>query len=145
MTYKLVSPPVEEPITLAEAKLHLRETGTDQDALITSLIQTAREYVEDSTGRMLMLQTWDLFLDEFCEHWYDQDLNMYRPPLQSVTHIKYTDTQGVLQTMDAIDYQVDANSEPARLLPAYAEFWPSTQQILDLSLVTARLLMCLKK
>lgn len=131
MTYKLVSPPVEEPITLAEAKLHLRETGTDQDAFITSLILTARQHVESVTNRVLMLQTWDLFLDEFVEHWYDQELTIDKLPFQSVVHIKYTDSQGVLQTMEASDYQVDSNSEPARIMPAYGEFWPSTQKILN--------------
>lgn len=131
MTYKLLSPPAEEPITLAEAKLHLRETGTDQDALITRLIRVARGHVESATNRALMLQTWDLYLDEFECDGFEQELTIYQPPFQSVTHIKYTDDQGVLQTMDAADYQVDNKTEPARIVPAYGEVWPSTQKILN--------------
>jgi uncharacterized phiE125 gp8 family phage protein len=136
MTYKQLEAPDTEPVTLSEAKLHLRETGTDQDTLITSLIQTAREYVENKTGRALMPQTWDLYLDEFIDDddigmGIEQEITIYRPPFSSLVHIKYTDYNGDLQTMDAADYQLDDNSEPARLTPAYGEIWPSTLEILN--------------
>lgn len=60
----LYSPPVQEPVTLAEAKTHLRVTYTDDDALIAELITAARQWFEEQTYRALVTQTWDLKLDE---------------------------------------------------------------------------------
>lgn len=57
-----VTDPDIEPVTLAEMKLHLRAYGSDtsEDALISSLITSAREWVEQYTGRALIDQSWRL-------------------------------------------------------------------------------------
>ena len=53
-----LTPPAAEPLTLAEAKLHLRVDAdiTDDDSLITALIVTARQQAEHRTGRSLVSQ-----------------------------------------------------------------------------------------
>lgn len=55
-----VAAPEIEPLTLAEAKLHLGEFDdiTTHDNEIEALIAAAREWVEDYTGRALIDQTW---------------------------------------------------------------------------------------
>ena len=57
-----VSGPDIEPVTLAEAKRHLREYQdvTDNDADIEALIVGAREWAEDYTDRALVDQEWRL-------------------------------------------------------------------------------------
>ncbi|MGB3455814.1 MAG: head-tail connector protein [Litorimonas sp.] len=45
-----LQPPPAEPITLAEAKTFLRVDQNDDDALIQTLIQSARERLEDRLG-----------------------------------------------------------------------------------------------
>jgi len=61
-----VSGPEFEPVTLAEAKRHLRmfDSNTDEDDDVTGLIQGAREWVEDYTGRILVEQEWRLTVDQ---------------------------------------------------------------------------------
>ena len=54
MPLQLVTPPAEEPVSLAEARLHLRVDFTDDDALITSLIAAARQAAETLTGRQFV-------------------------------------------------------------------------------------------
>lgn len=122
MPLKLITAPTAEPITLAEARLHLRVTGTEEDAKITSLIMGAREAAEHITGRALMAQTWELALNGFVDA-----ISLPRPPLASITSVKYLNTAGVLTTLDASAYLLDDYSEPARLLPAYGTSWPATR------------------
>lgn len=54
MTYAQTTPPSAEPLTLAEVKAHLRLDGSDEDALLASLISTAREHLERETGLCLI-------------------------------------------------------------------------------------------
>ena len=54
----LVTAPTEEPVSLAEAKLHLRVDYTNDDVLIGALITAARQHAENDTRRALVTQTW---------------------------------------------------------------------------------------
>ena len=65
MPLQLVTPPAEEPVSLAEAKLHLRVDFPNEDALITALIAAARQAAETLTGRQLVTARWKLVLDSF--------------------------------------------------------------------------------
>lgn len=59
----LTDGPAVEPVTLAEAKAHLRVDGTAEDTLIGSLIVTSRLHVEAAMGLALVTQSWSVFLD----------------------------------------------------------------------------------
>lgn len=122
MTITIVTPPATEPITSTEAKAHLRVDDTASDTLITALIPAARQYAEDYLQRGLITQTLRLSLDVF-----PADVIEVYPSLQSVTSIKYTDTDGVLQTWDIANYLVDTYSTPGRITPAYGVEFPSTR------------------
>jgi hypothetical protein len=140
---KLVTAPATDPITLAEAKSFLRVDSTDEDTLITTLIGVATSAVENFTGRKLISQTWDYFLDRFPTHgtqWWDGvregalsefitckrfiELPLY--PLVSLTYLKTYDEANSEYTMTASDYFVDTNTEPSRVALANYAQWPST-------------------
>lgn len=110
-----------EPVTLDEAKLHLGIDGTDSDALITALIQAAREYAETFTRRKFMTTTLTQKLDEFAD-----EMRLRRPPLVSAT-IAYIDADGDSQTLSSATYTVDTSVEPGRILLAYGQSWPSVR------------------
>lgn len=119
----LVTPPAEEPISLAEAKAHLRVTFSDDDSLITRAITAARQTFEEATYRQLVTATWDLKLDRFPRQ--RAPILVPRAPLASVTSIKYTDTAGAEQTINAANYRVSAGRQPGQIARAFAYAWPT--------------------
>lgn len=125
----LVTPPATEPVTIAEAKAHVRVTSTDEDGLITALVLAAREQAEMFTRRALMLQTWRLTLDAFPLG--DAPVWIPLPPLQSVVSVLYFDEGGVQQTLPPARYQVDTSTEPGRIAPAVDDAWPGTEERLN--------------
>jgi uncharacterized phiE125 gp8 family phage protein len=125
MSTKLITEPAVEPVSLEDMQEHLRvETdGTNpDDDVITTLISVAREFVERFSNRALITQTWELALDAFPDCDY---IALPYPPLQSVTSVKYYDTDETESTFSSDDYQVDTYSEPGRIVLAYGEVWPS--------------------
>lgn len=106
MKYAVSTPVATEPVTLADARLHLRiNTGdTSEDtAIITPLITAAREYCENVTGRALAAQTIKAYPERF-----QSTLQLPREPIVSVSAVTYADEDGVTTTMPASNYIVDA-------------------------------------
>ena len=60
----LVTPPALEPVSLAEAKAHLRVGHADEDGLIGALIAAARRLAESQTGLCLVAEPWECFGDD---------------------------------------------------------------------------------
>ncbi len=124
MARTLVTAPSSEPLTTQEAKDHMGVTITDDDTRIDAFITAAREYVENVTNRALITQTWDLFRDTFPEV-----IEVPKAPLQSVTSITYTDTDGNAQTLASSVYTADTDSDPGRIYLAYLKSWPTIRSI----------------
>ncbi|MGH7243606.1 MAG: head-tail connector protein [Phycisphaerales bacterium] len=132
MKPKLITPPATEPLSLVDAKLHLRidAADTDSDAIIADLIRVGRAAVEDYTGLALITQTWRLYLDAFpCGE--DLRIRLPQPPLKTFSSVKYTDDTGALITLDPSKYQVDDADWPCRVAPAFGESWPATRAQLN--------------
>lgn len=92
----LTEPPAAEPITLAEAKGHLRVLHASEDALIERIVAAVRAHVEKVTGRALIAQGWSLFLPAFPKSGI---IELPRPPLIEVTEIRYRDAAGEVQML----------------------------------------------
>jgi len=122
MDYRITttSPPQSEPISLTEAKLHLRVDGSTDDTLITSLIKAAREYCESFQGRTYIATTFQMKMDS----WPDE-LKMPNAPLWSVDSITYVDTGGTTQTCTSSIYTIDTVADPGILYLDYQQVWPS--------------------
>lgn len=124
MALKLITRPTLLAVPLEDAKAHLRVEGSDDDALITSMINAATEAADQMTGRALMPQTWQLSLDCF-----PVALQLTRIPVVSVTSLKYLDGDGVDQTLANTEYTLDNLDDfaAARVTPAYGKSWPSAR------------------
>lgn len=120
-----IEAPAAEPVTIAEVKSQANIDHSDDDALIAADITAAREEVEHYLGRPLITQTWERVLDAFPA----DAILLGWGPVQSIASIKYIDTDGVQQTMDAADYSLDKDSNEQVgfvLRAATITAWPST-------------------
>lgn len=113
MALVLTSGPAVEPVTVSEAKAHLRIDGNAEDALIASLVLTSRLHIEAAVDLALITQSWTLRLDA----WPRGDcVEIALSPLQAVGAVRVKDTAGVPVTIPATSYLVDLASRPARLV-----------------------------
>ena len=112
MSLILTTPPAVEPVSLVEAKAHLRVPHADDDAYVTNLISAARRLVEQRSGLRLINQGWSLFLD--C--WPDspvQSLGLF--PVSAIADVIIYSDADVAATYDPAHYFLDAASKPARM------------------------------
>lgn len=129
----LITPPTEEPVSLAEAKAHLRVLSSDEDTLIESLIVAAREYAEIFTGRAFITQTWEYTVDKFCSGGYEQrsylglnqtPIMIPKPKLQDVVSVKYIDGNSAEQTWDSSNYRVLGDGDRGKIVPVFGVYYP---------------------
>lgn len=121
---KVVSEPEDWPITLEDAKRHLRidEDDTDYDEEIEMLIEAAVSYVDGPNGflgRALVEQTWDAFFDCWPSANY---FEIPLPPLIEVEGVYYNSGNGEIELNN---YSVDDASQPARIYLSMNASWPT--------------------
>lgn len=125
MALTLITAPATEPLSREEAKAHLRVSVTEDDDLIDALIVAARERAEQETRRALITQTW-----EATGRYFPGVIRVPKPPLISVTYVKYFDTANVEQTLNATTFYKTAapagpDAGPGRISLRYGQVWPS--------------------
>lgn len=111
MNLRLITAPTTEPVSLETAKAYLRVDDAVDDVVIQGLVSAAREQGEELARRAFVTQTWEQTEDAWPANGV---LKLYRPPLQSVTSVKYIDRAGVESTWT--DYRVDTHSAPGAVL-----------------------------
>lgn len=120
---KLITPP-EPPFTLAEAKAHLRVDHDDDDDLIAIYMAAAVSAIDGPNGltkKAILAQTWETAFDAFPS----AEIRLPLMPLQSVTWVKYLDSEGGLQTIGAENYEADTFSAYGWIVPVDGYSWPS--------------------
>jgi len=124
MRVKLITAPAFEPVSVAEAKDHLRIDTNDEDTVVSAMVTAAREHVEDVTRRAIVTQTWEYYLDAFPS---GDAIVLPSGNLASVTSVKYKDSAGIETTMTATtEYLVETNGEGlGRVVLPYGVSWPS--------------------
>ena len=105
----LLTPPAVEPLSLDEAKDYLRVEHADDDALIATLITSARAHVEAQTRRALITQTWRHSRDAWPA---DGRIAVLPAPLQALAAARVYDEDGVAQAIDLETFVVDAIAAP---------------------------------
>lgn len=122
MSLRLHTPPTDQPITLAEAKLHLRVDIDEDDLLIRSLIDAATAACEHLMGRAIMPQKWQLSVGSFGEG----VLVLQRPTVTEIDSFTYVDPSGATKPLAPAEYRLIIGSDyTAAVVPAYNASWPA--------------------
>ena len=116
--------PAAEPLSLAEAKLHLRVDHSDEDAYITGLISAARIACEERIGRTLINSTWTLTANS----WDEIDELPY-PPVIAITSVSYVSPAGSTVTVPSGNYMLEVTDQNPALMPVDA--WPEAKDQLN--------------
>lgn len=119
----LKTAPAIEPVSIEDLMDYIRIDDHDEEIFLDRLLKSAREKMEAITSRAFITQTWTYFLTEWPGEAF---MELPRPPLQSVTSIKYTDYLGVQTTFtEAGNWGADTDSEPGQVILDYGIDWPS--------------------
>lgn len=112
MTIIDLTPPLVEPLTLAEVRAHLRLDTEDEDALLGALITVAREHLERETGLVLASRDFRLCLDAWPG---DGIVTIARGPVRAVTAVTVYDGGGEPAAVALDGHLLDGEARPARL------------------------------
>jgi uncharacterized phiE125 gp8 family phage protein len=118
MSLTMTAGPALEPVSLAEAKAHLRVDGIAEDALITSLIVTSRLQLEALLGLALISQSWLWRFDA----WPNNAITFPLRPVLSVVSVRVQNADLSFATIPPAEYSLDGHGMPARLVPMHAGF-----------------------
>lgn len=121
-----VSEPVVEPVSLAEAKQHLRIDSdfNEDDSYVVSLITAARHWVENYVDRTLIRTQLRMKLDYF-PTW---DLPLPRPPVMADTvTVQYVPSDSALgySLTPFTNFRTDRDSTPGIIRPQWNGTWPT--------------------
>jgi uncharacterized phiE125 gp8 family phage protein len=120
--------PAVEPVTVAEAKAHLRVDVSDDDTYIGTLITAAREWCEQYLDRTLVNTQWVMRFDSFPPDG-TQDIELPRPPMSlagttTAVSLTFTSETGGTQAYSTASFRVDRNSTPGAVKTLYGQTWP---------------------
>jgi uncharacterized phiE125 gp8 family phage protein len=124
--------PAVEPVTLAEAKAHLRVDTSDDDTYIGTLITAAREWCEQYLDRTLVHTQWVMRFDKFPDSGIEP-VELPRPPMvmsgtATAVTVTFTQEAGPTSTYSTSEYRVDRNATPGAILPIYGSTWTPHRQ-----------------
>ncbi len=137
MKFRVTEQPAVEPITLEEAREHLRVTpygsplAHPDDDYIAALIVAARQWCEQYLRRALATQSIAVVVDEL-----KGSIELPFSPAQAIDSITYIDTAGATQTLATSVYQLDNYSEPPMVKLKFDQDWPTTRDQEDAATIT---------
>lgn len=120
MPSALLVAPGQEPVALIDLKAILRLENSDEDVFLASLILAARAHIEGLTRRLLITQTWRVYLD----HWparratppFSRNVELPLAPVRNILAVRVFDSDGTASAIAQDQYRLDNGRAPPRLI-----------------------------
>jgi uncharacterized phiE125 gp8 family phage protein len=123
------------PVSLAEAKQHLRIDGSTEDTLLETYIKAAANYMQERRHLALITSTWEYTLDGFTDK-----IKLPLVPLIEVLSVEYLNeaSEWVDVGIDCYVTGTGGGHYPAILTPGYGLCWPTPADMPGNVLITFR-------
>jgi len=119
-TYQVITAATSYPVSLTEAKSHLKVDTTADDTYITSIIKAATQLSEEYTNRFFI----DTVIDQTCSD-FAQLQTLFKSKVSAVAHVKYYDSDNSLQTLSATIYDTQLQYEPSEIQLTDGQSFPT--------------------
>ncbi len=145
-----ITPPIQEPVSISDAKAFARIEFNDDDAIVASLISAAREYAETRLARTIAPRVRAVYFQGFMTSggYYNRFIRamgpnpwwlptaqgimqIRQPPLQGLMNIQYVDSSSG-NLLEILSSQIIvATGTPGRVMPTYGAVWPLPRPQID--------------
>ncbi len=119
-TYQVTTAATTYPVSLTEAKSHLKVDTNADDTYIESIIKAATQLSEEYTNRFFI----DTVVTQYASDFKEIE-TLFKSKVSAVTHVKYYDSNNTLQTLSATVYDEQLNYEPAQIQLADGQSYPA--------------------
>jgi hypothetical protein len=145
-----VTPPLQYPVTIAQAKQFARIEFPDDDWIVAGLIATATEYVETASARTIAPRVRQVFFQGFLTSggyfnrfirsigpnpWWlptaQGIMQVRQPPLQGLMNIQYVDPSSGNLLEIYSNQIIISTGTPGRVMPQYGAVWPLARPQID--------------
>mgnify|MGYP001289345473 CR=1 FL=1 len=109
VTIYTTTPTLDDVISVDDLKSHLRVDVSDDDALIEAMRDTAIDFVQQITGRVIGDVDAVVYLDQW------QNVTFDVGPVNEISSVQYIDENGGLQTLPTSNWYADLAGPHARI------------------------------
>ena len=119
-TYQVITQASTYPVSLTEAKSHLKVDTSADDTYIESIIKAATQLSEEYTNRFFI----DTVIEQYASSFAELQ-TLFKSKVSAVAHVKYYDSDNSLQTLSASVYDTQLNYEPSQIQLADGQSFPT--------------------
>ena len=113
MTTALITAPASEPVSLADAKAHLRVDHDHEDQLIADTLRAARQHTEFASNSRFLTQAWRQYDNGLGS---DRTIQLRVWPVQEIAAVTLFDRDGTPTVLGTDDYRLVRGHSPAALV-----------------------------
>ena len=119
-TYQVITAATTYPVSLTEAKSHLKVDTTADDTYIESIIKAATQLSEEYTNRFFI----DTVIEQYASSFAELE-TLFKSKVSVISFVKYYDSNNTLQTLSDTIYDAQVRYEPAQIQLADGQSYPA--------------------